>query len=235
MEGAERLLKPPLERLIPLKTPPFEPTPPAPLPARPSSLPESAPFQDILILEKEHQWTASTHVFPAAWPRTRLRGVQGRTKRFQPIHNLRPTPKGKEATVKEAEWLVAHQEGAGFIDLADPATYIDQDQLWVSVNRYAPVAPRARPTPGYTLVFSHATGLHKEVRSVRSLADSPKLIPTDRPTRPPSHSSLLAAAPTTSTRSGRSTAPTKATARSSTVASSAIPVRAVPTYGRADR
>jgi hypothetical protein len=116
---------------------------------------DSDAFKDPTATTSFCDWLVSTHVCPAAWPRTRTGSAVRNPANVQ-------IPLGDKArTLSLAEKLLSSNTNAPIINIENSESYADEPLLWVCANRYY----RRRPkTKGHlTLVLSHATGLHKEV------------------------------------------------------------------------
>lgn len=133
--------------LLPLERPPHEDIPLASLPPLPSSQRKS-------LLHPS--WSMTTHLVPAAFPRT--------TPYFPP-HKL-PTFDGDEnkAEYQKEVGRLARE----VLDLKErdfyhaPTAERDTSVLWTCVNRYVN-NPSPTSSTGLTLLFAHANGFPKEV------------------------------------------------------------------------
>lgn len=169
MSIACEILSHPLHRaMLPLLDPPQQSiVPPAVvLPPRPEAFPCDDPFKGVDTPSPISGWHASTHIHPAAWPRSRLRSVQPIVKdaHFEPSHLQFGKTRDKAKFADETEQLFKLQEQDGWVDVKNPDSFKDQQVLWIAVNRYTRNQPIQRKSePGLTLLFAHATGLHKEV------------------------------------------------------------------------
>lgn len=123
---------------LPLLEPPFS--------AQPRFRPNDEKTLALDNLVSGLGWIATEHVCQAAWPRSRERCVQSRSKPFKPRHLA--FGYAKEAVkqeTKEIEKLVS----LDFVNIDKPETYQDQDVLFLSLKRYRPPKPQS----GKTLFF----------------------------------------------------------------------------------
>ena len=159
------------------------------LPARPRSL--AQPFSDPA-------WTVSTHVFPAAFPRSRV----GSTRRRGTTAVPHPTARMTKDELERANVEQFARQRAALEVTADTVTseMEVQEQLWLCVNRYA--RSGAVGGDGFTIVCCHATGLHKEV-SGSNVELCSMLTPDFRPgSRPSPQLSIICPQESLSTKSG---------------------------------
>lgn len=111
-------------------------------------------------------WNISHHVFPAAYPRSRV-GSYVRSSSQSSSASTSSTNGGR-LSKEELEQKVQDMRKCQYE--AQLQGEQDEGQLWIAANCYRPKRvknpavnnSRSRPV---TLVLVHATGLHKEVRS----------------------------------------------------------------------
>ncbi|EPQ28327.1 uncharacterized protein PFL1_04154 [Pseudozyma flocculosa PF-1] len=142
---------------------------------------------------EQQQWIATSHFFPAAWPRSHARSARSDTHqplpaRSRPFAALPIDPqqaKAEEKRQRESDFAVWKQHigskersGATIQELREQgaarnhASRLEQarrdneEQLWACVQRIVPSEPShdaSAGQEGYTLIVSHANGLHKEL------------------------------------------------------------------------
>ncbi|KAH8920985.1 hypothetical protein BT69DRAFT_367098 [Atractiella rhizophila] len=133
--------------LLPLYPPPSSPLPP-PLPLRTSSTIASV------------GWCTSTHIFPAAYPRTRLGAVTNPSERGKKLFTWKDASGARE----QMESLKRHLRSTTERTVDSFAVESAKEEgLWIAVNRYAPLhVMEAEANQGITIILCHANGLHKE-------------------------------------------------------------------------
>ncbi|KAN0060887.1 hypothetical protein ACQY0O_006621 [Thecaphora frezii] len=192
----------PAPQLLPLSDPPHPIDPPHIATRRPriaftlpsSPSPSASPPRHHG--EQQQQWIATSHFYPAAWPRSHPRSA--RSTSYQPpahfVSTYIPLPsdpqaaKAEERRRREADFAAWKHQVSGVQSLellnaelseqADPKNHAkrlaharqsNEEQLWVCIQRIAPSEPvvtakgREAAVERYTLIVSHANGLHKEV------------------------------------------------------------------------
>ena len=127
--------------------------PHAPIPRRPEAF--AVPFDG-------HDWTVSTHIFTAAFPRVREPDTRSKA---DPLDREGLRLSGRELN-NAVKGVFARQRSASEIDDLDTQTLELQEPLMIAANRYVPKTHPPADVPKVTLLFAHANGLHKEVRHV---------------------------------------------------------------------
>jgi hypothetical protein len=125
-------------------------------------------FRDQSSTKFSCDWLVSTHAFPAAWPRTRT----GSSVR-KPA-NVQIPQRDAAGTLSLAQNLFSGNTNAPTVDIENPESYTDEPLLWVCADRYYRRTPRTRGR--LTLVLSHATGLHKEVKCMLFCGGHPPIM-----------------------------------------------------------
>jgi hypothetical protein len=106
-------------------------------------------------------WTCDTFVIPAAFPRS-----IARSSRHPSAGAATPLADGERVDLNKALLELYTSQAAACstqVDVRDAAQMDEQEQLFLSVNRYSRATPRAvtGTQVGLTLVFAHANGFHK--------------------------------------------------------------------------
>ncbi|GAA5991015.1 hypothetical protein JCM11641_007311 [Rhodosporidiobolus odoratus] len=111
-------------------------------------------------------WRVDTYIAPGAFPRMQRNGTRPRGTPSPVAH--RPA----EGDRLDYEELLLDVLGEQVRTVSQPVVDVDdtavkeQEQLYLAVNRYVPLAPpstnRKKGGKGLTLVLCHGTGLHKE-------------------------------------------------------------------------
>lgn len=125
----------------------------------PLSLPDRAhardPFSDLGLPDG---WKVTTHAFPAAYPRS---AVGSACSSVPQDDGGRPRLSKEEAQAAGLDVLKANTT-AERRERPSSSTP-DEPQLWIAVNRYVrKTTLQTRSTEPFTLILSHANGLHKE-------------------------------------------------------------------------
>lgn len=132
------------------------------LPPPPCALPQPHP-STILSTSTAH-WTSTTHLFPAAFPRSRLSSVRTPTSPLVITQNHPGAPAvTKDEWRARVEEIVARTGAEDVIDLdsEEGRTVLEsQSLLWGVAKCYRP-APTGRGSK-VTLILTHGAGMHKE-------------------------------------------------------------------------
>ena len=156
--GIEQSVKPISRTLLPLLRP-IAPTRPLPtLVLRDSS---DSPFGAT-----HTGWHVDTFVIPSAFPRS-IPGSAVRPDQSPKPVSADGTPERIDVPRATSEMYQNQVDAyADPVDINNPGSWSEQEQLFLAVNRYRPSAAREGEQPGLTLVFSHANGFHKGSNSL---------------------------------------------------------------------
>jgi hypothetical protein len=122
------------------------------------------PFGDLLPPEYAPVgWGVQTHVFPAAYPRSKVGSAKRRNSEdndnLKNAEVVQPTAVGLASNSKEVKEMVVEvlkrQREARVTDVGRDE---EERQLWIAVNRYYRRSASADAQRGLTLVFAHANG-----------------------------------------------------------------------------
>lgn len=124
----------------------------------PRSIPPQVTQRTSTSFVNEQGWQVETFIVPAAYPR-----AFGGQARAVGAGMMGGPPDGKLDVQREWTEMYRRQLRSGSAQRSMGEMGAEEEQLFITVNRYYPATPLIGQ--GLTLVFAHANGFSKEVRT----------------------------------------------------------------------